>query len=330
MKITSKIVLFIVLISVSIISLLGFALISSITEEESEYSFAGMNLSNEVLKYRGEVEKYCSEFGVSDYVDYILAIMQVESGGLGNDVMQSSESLGLEPNSLSTSESIRQGCKYFSELLEYAESKKVDVRSVVQSYNFGITFIDYVANNGGKYSLDIATRFAKEKSGGEKVEYINEISISVNNGWRYEYGNMFYVLLVEQYLLPTKFDDKVFQNIMNEALKYQGWKYVFGGASPTTSFDCSGLTQWTYGTVGIKLPRTAQMQYNATSHISLAEAKAGDLVFFHSTYNAGEYITHVGIYLGDNKMYHAGDPIGYANLLDTYWQQHLVGAGRIK
>ncbi|MDT2767140.1 C40 family peptidase, partial [Lactococcus raffinolactis] len=65
-------------------------------------------------------------------------------------------------------------------------------------------------------------------------------------------------------------------------------------------------------------------------HIPLSEAQAGDLVFFHSTYNAGSYITHVGIYLGNNRMFHAGDPIGYADLTSPYWQQHLVGAGRIK
>ena len=56
----------------------------------------------------------------------------------------------------------------------------------------------------------------------------------------------------------------------------------------------------------------------------------GDLVFFHSTYNAGTYVTHVGIYVGNNQMYHAGDPIGYADLTSSYWQQHLIGAGRIK
>ena len=60
------------------------------------------------------------------------------------------------------------------------------------------------------------------------------------------------------------------------------------------------------------------------------KAKAGDLVFFHSTYNAGTYVTHVGIYAGNNRMYHAGDPIGYADLTSSYWQQHLIGAGRVK
>ena len=85
-----------------------------------------------------------------------------------------------------------------------------------------------------------------------------------------------------------------------------------------------------YGKAGIALPRTAQEQYNVTQHIPLSEAKAGDLVFFHSTYNAGTYITHVGLYVGNNRMYHAGNPIGYADLTGSYWQQHLAGAGRIK
>ncbi|BDP55789.1 hypothetical protein EfmJHP36_02680 [Enterococcus faecium] len=80
---------------------------------------------------------------------------------------------------------------------------------------------------------------------------------------------------------------------------------------------------WTYGKAGINLPRTAQQQYDVTQHIPLSEAQAGDLVFFHSTYNAGSYITHVGIYLGNNRMFHAGDPIGYADLTSPYWQQQL-------
>ncbi|EKS9964097.1 C40 family peptidase, partial [Enterococcus faecalis] len=178
--------------------------------------------------------------------------------------------------------------------------------------------------------FELAQSFSKEYSGGEKVSYPNPIAIPINGGWRYNYGNMFYVQLVTQYLVTTEFDDDTVQAIMDEALKYEGWRYVYGGASPTTSFDCSGLTQWTYGKAGINLPRTAQQQYDVTQHIPLSEAQAGDLVFFHSTYNAGSYITHVGIYLGNNRMFHAGDPIGYADLTSPYWQQHLVGAGRIK
>lgn len=290
----------------------------------------GMNLSAEVLKHKPMVEKYAKEYGISEYVNCLLAIMQVESGGTAVDVMQSSESLGLPPNSLDTESSIKQGCKYFSELLKSAEAQGCDINSVVQSYNYGGGYISYVAGNGKEHSYTLAENFSRDKAGGTKVTYTNPIAVAKNGGWRYNYGNQFYVELVSQYLSTAQFDDKTVQAIMDEALKYQGWKYVFGGSNPNTSFDCSGLTQWCYGKAGISLPRVAQAQYDAMQHLPLSEAKAGDLVFFHSTYNAGSYVTHVGIYLGNNQMYHAGDPIGYADLNNAYWQQHLIGAGRIK
>ncbi|HEW2112228.1 TPA: bifunctional lysozyme/C40 family peptidase [Streptococcus pneumoniae] len=276
-----------------VFSLLLFVAILFSDEQDSGISnihYGGVNVSAEVLAHKPMVEKYAKEYGVEEYVNILLAIIQVESGGTAEDVMQSSESLGLPPNSLSTEESIKQGVKYFSELLVSSERLSVDLESVIQSYNYGGGFLGYVANRGNKYTFELAQSFSKEYSGGEKVSYPNPIAIPINGGWR----------------------------------------YVYGGASPTTSFDCSGLTQWTYGKAGINLPRTAQQQYDVTQHIPLSEAQAGDLVFFHSTYNAGSYITHVGIYLGNNRMFHAGDPIGYADLTSPYWQQHLVGAGRIK
>ena len=173
--------------------------------------------------------------------------------------------------------------------------------------------------------------FAKEKSGGRTVTYTNPIAVAKNGGWRYAYGNQFYVEIVSQYLAVESFDNETVQIIMNEALKYEDWKYVYGGANPNTSFDCSGLVQWCYAKAGISLPRTAQEQYDVTQHISMSEARPGDLVFFHSTYDSGDYVTHVGIYVSPTKMYHAGSSgIGYANLTSSYYQQHLIGAGRIK
>ena len=294
-------------------------------------SYTGMNLSAEVLKHQPMVEKYAKEYGISEYVNVLLAIIQVESGGTAEDVMQSSESMGLPPNSLSTEDSIKQGCKYFASLLSSAENKGItDINAVIQSYNYGGGYLDYVAKNGKKHSFTLAENFAREKSGGKKVTYTNPVAVKKNGGWRYSYGNMFYVELVNQYLVVHQVSGELAQKIMNEALKYQGWSYVYGGSNPNTSFDCSGLIQWCYGKAGISLPRTAQEQYDATQHIPLSQAQAGDLVFFHSTYNAGTYVTHVGIYVGNNQMYHAGDPIGYADLTSSYWQQHLIGAGRMK
>ena len=115
----------------------------------------------------------------------------------------------------------------------------------------------YVAGKGKKHTYNLAESFAREKSGGKKVTYTNPIAVAKNGGWRYGYGNMFYVELVNQYLTVAHFDNATAQAIMNEALKYQGWKYVYGGSNPNTSFDCSGLVQWCYGKAGISLPRTA-------------------------------------------------------------------------
>ena len=292
--------------------------------------YGGVSVSQEVLAHKPMLEKYAREYGIEEYLNVLLAIIQVESGGTLEDVMQSSESLGLPPNSLSTEESIKQGCKYFSELLVAAETKGCDLNSVIQSYNYGGGFLDYVAGRGKKYTFELAESFARDKSGGKKVTYTNPVAVEKNGGWRYSYGNMFYVELVNQYLTVSQVSGELAQKVMNEALKYQGWKYVYGGSNPNTSFDCSGLTQWCYGKAGISLPRTAQAQYDATQHLPLSQAKAGDLVFFHSTYNAGSYVTHVGILVSPTQMYHAGDPIGYADLSSSYWQQHLIGAGRVK
>ncbi|WP_029191135.1 bifunctional lytic transglycosylase/C40 family peptidase [Ornithinibacillus scapharcae] len=318
------------------LGLLAFVAIFISDEEHSSdggdfiHDIGGISVSADVLKHQPMVEKYAQEYGISEYVSTLLAIIEVESGGKLPDVMQASESLGLPPNTLDTEASIKQGTKYFADLLRSAEAKGVDGNTVIQSYNYGGAFIDYVAKREARYSFGLAESFAKERSGGSKVTYSNPIAVKKNGGWRYRYGNMFYVDLVSQYFISPQFDDQMVQVVMNEALKYEGFPYVFGGDNPKTSFDCSGLTQWSYRKAGINLPRTAQQQYDATEHISLSEAKPGDLVFFHSTYNAGTYVTHVGIYVRNNQMYNAGDPIGYADVTSSYWQKHLIGAGRIK
>ncbi|MEY7999144.1 lysozyme family protein [Clostridium sp. Mt-5] len=316
-----------------LLSLLIFVAVFISDEDSGNDSYidlAGSNLSQEVLAHKPMVEKYAREYGIEEYVGYLLAIMQVESGGRGTDVMQSIESAGVPADSFSVEKSIKQGCKYFANLLEYSKKKGCDINTVLQSYNYGEGFIDYVAGHGKKYTFELAESFAREKSGGKKITYTNPVAVKKNGGWMYGYGNMFYVPLVSQYLTVGRFDNATVQTIMTEALKYQGWKYTFGGDNPNTSFDCSGLVQWCFGKAGIKLLRTAQEQYDMTQHISLAQAKPGDLVFFHGTYNAGTYITHVGIYVGNNRMYNAGNPIGYADLTTSYWCEHLVSVGRIK
>lgn len=185
---------------VTVITLLIIASIVSITDVNDTDANKKKQLSEEVLSYKPMVEKYAKEYNISQYTDYLLAIMQVESSGREKDVMQSSESLDLKPNTLNEDDSIRQGCKYFSELISLAKSKGCDIKAVIQSYNFGKGFLDYVAQKGKKYTFVLAKDFAEENSNSEKVEYNNPIAIKENGGWRYKYGNMFYVYIVNQYI----------------------------------------------------------------------------------------------------------------------------------
>lgn len=113
---------------------------------DSNIKYGGVSVSAEVLSYEPLVEKYAKEYGILEYVNYLLAIMEVESGGKLQDVMQSSESEGLPANTLSAEESIKQGCKYFASLFKSAKSKDCDINTVIQSYNYGGGFIDYVAS----------------------------------------------------------------------------------------------------------------------------------------------------------------------------------------
>ena len=117
-----------------------------------------------------------------------------------------------------------------------------------------------------------------------------------------------------------------------EAEKYLGMPYVFGGSTPSTSFDCSGFVCYATTHSGVfNLPRTtAQGIYNQCIKISSSEAKRGDIIFFQGTYNAGETVTHVGFYAGDGKMLHCGNPIQYTSTKTPYWQTHFYAFGRLK
>ncbi|MDU4980970.1 MAG: lysozyme family protein, partial [Clostridium celatum] len=206
----------------------------------------GMNLSPEVLKFKPMVERYAKKYGVQEYINYLLAIMQIESGGILVDVMQSSESLGLPPNTLGTEESIEQGCRYFSNLLKSSKEKECDINSTIQAYNYGFGYLNYIQGNGKIHTYSLSENFAKNMAQGVRVTYTNPIAVAKNGGWRYKYGNQFYVELVLQYVGTSELNDETVKIIINEALKYKGWKYVFGGDNPNTSFDCSGLTQWCF------------------------------------------------------------------------------------
>ena len=132
------------------------------------------------------------------------------------------------------------------------------------------------------------------------------------------------------YTIPAEaLTDEEFSKIYKEAQKYVGTPYVWGGSTPETGFDCSGYVCWVYNQAGYDVGRTtANGLWNKCQHISEAEAKPGDLVFFSGTYDTPG-MSHCGIYLGNGMMVSAGDPIKYANIHSSYWQKYLAGFGRL-
>ena len=128
---------------------------------------------------------------------------------------------------------------------------------------------------------------------------------------------------------PEALDDEVFAAIIKEAEKYLGYPYVWGGSSPSTSFDCSGFVSWVINHSGWDVGRLgAQGLCNICTPVSSDNVKPGDLVFFTGTYDTPG-VSHVGIYVGNNMMIHCGDPISYANLNSSYWQSHFYRYGRL-
>ena len=127
------------------------------------------------------------------------------------------------------------------------------------------------------------------------------------------------------------YDDVTVQALMEEAARYLGYPYVWGGSSPSTSFDCSGFVCWVFTNSGVhNLPRTtAQGIYDQCTPVSAADAKAGDIIFFTGTYNSPGPVSHVGIYCGNGVMIHCGDPIKYASINTPYWRSHFYSFGRL-
>ena len=132
------------------------------------------------------------------------------------------------------------------------------------------------------------------------------------------------------YQVPAEaLTDEEFAAIYKEAQKYVDTPYVWGGSTPETGFDCSGYVCWVYNQNGYDVGRTtANGLWQKSQHISEAEAKPGDLVFFEGTYDTPGK-SHVGIYLGNGMMVSAGDPIKYADIHSSYWQKYLSGFGRL-
>lgn len=136
----------------------------------------------------------------------------------------------------------------------------------------------------------------------------------------------------EEYEIPASaLSDPQFAAMMEEAEKYLGYPYVWGGSNPNTSFDCSGFVSWVVNNCGVgwNIGRLgADSLRHTCSFVSPANARPGDLIFFEGTYDTTG-ASHVGIYVGNNMMIHCGDPIQYADITSSYWQQHFLSFGRL-
>ena len=128
---------------------------------------------------------------------------------------------------------------------------------------------------------------------------------------------------------PEALEDETFAAMIAEAEKYLGYPYVWGGSSPSTSFDCSGFVSWVINHSGWNVGRLgAQGLYNICTPVSSAQAKPGDLIFFKGTYDTPG-VSHVGIYVGGGMMIHCGSPISYTSINTNYWQAHYFSFGRL-
>lgn len=312
------------------------------SSEQNQPIIGSKNLSPEVEQWRSLVEAEAAAQGMEKYVNLILAIIQVETGGKGTrDIMQSSESAGYPRNYWSTEEeSIRQGIKHLKNIVNMVKpfGLENDYKLLAQAYNFGTAFATYVVKLGGLFNLDIAEQYSREvvapslgNHSGETYSYVNATSKRVGKTYLYRNGgNFLYAELVSEYLGGAAGVTGDFAIVVAELEKYIGWEYVWGGKNPSTGFDCSGFVSWGLKQIGINLPSYAASQYDLTVPIDPSEAQPGDLIFFKGTYGGPNHISHVGFYIDENTMLDSnGSGVGYHSWKDSYWQSHFAGIRRI-
>jgi len=195
---------------------LMIVLIGSIAVQEGQRAVVEMvsrntqtddtSFQSEVLRWRPEIEYWASHYGIEDWVPELLAIMQVESRGQVADLMQSSESAGLPPNTLQYEDSIAQGVRYLASIIARAEANGLgdDRMAIKQAYNFGVAYINWLARNGYTHNLDVAAIYSRTvvapslgNTTGQTYSYVNTVSTA--NGRPYLYhngGNFHYAYLV--------------------------------------------------------------------------------------------------------------------------------------
>ncbi|PEB72637.1 lysozyme [Bacillus thuringiensis] len=306
------------------------------------------NLPPEVMRWQSMVEQECAAQGVPELVPYVLAIIMVESNGISEklpDIMQSSESQGWAMNTISNpKDSIYYGVMHLKGAFDDAKMLGInDLLAIVQTYNFGRNYVHWLAANSKTHSLQTADYYsltvvapAGGNRNGTTIGYSQPVAIAYNGGYRYiNGGNFYYAEMVKQYLsfnngtAPVN-GSETFKKIMEEALKYNGNPYVWGGKTPAQGFDCSGLTSWAFRAAGVNLNGSASEQYYATVEVDPKDAQPGDLVFFKGTYGGPDHVSHVGIYVDANTMYDSeSSGIGYHQFTSAGWQKYYAGIRRV-
>lgn len=300
------------------------------TTDTSSSSVSSENISPEVEKYRSVVTQYCQQDGIPNMVDAILAIMMQESGGTGNDVMQSSESLGSPPDSLSPEDSIRAGVAAFARNYKTAqEVKHNQFETALQGYNFGNGYVSWAIKRDGGYTKENAVEFARIHSHGQKR------IIGAQGKYVWAYGDQDYVDHVERYL--TVNDGKGSLPSLGaqaETAISQGEKlighttYVFGGGRSESDikagrFDCSSFVHYAFAKAGINVGWTTDQLVSEGQRIPANEAKRGDLVFFDTYKKNG----HVGILLGNGQFLacNTSNGVEISSLSNSYWKSVYHG-----
>ena len=186
--------------------------------------------------------------------------------------------------------------------------------------------VDYVARNSGLTDDQLQRYEVTLECRGNRDDLFAGIAFATPDGagssGEYQY-----------YDIPGEaLTDEKFRKMITEAEKYLGYPYVWGGSSPSTSFDCSGFVSWVINHCGNGWNvgrQTANGLMGKCDIIPKSEAKPGDLIFFQKTYNTSG-ASHVGIYVGNGMMIHCGSPISYASIETSYWRQHYYCMGRIR